>query len=74
MPEVCGDHGENEPTCDICDVGQCFSNLEWNGETGNHVQCEIDNPLCMHGMSDWLCMGPNHYPTTEQEMRGELWP
>ena len=38
--DLCGDHGENEPTCDICGVGECFSNLEWNGETGNHVECE----------------------------------
>lgn len=27
--------------------------------------------LCEHGMAQWLCMGPGHYPTDEQEMRGE---
>lgn len=32
---------------------------------------EIDNDICEHGMSAWLCMGPMHYPSTEQEMRGE---
>jgi hypothetical protein len=38
---VCGDHGVNEPTCDICGKGQCFTpEMEWNGETGNHVECE----------------------------------
>lgn len=37
----CGEHGQNEPTCDICGQGQCFTpDVEWNGETGNHVECE----------------------------------
>lgn len=31
---------------------------------------EIDNDICEHGMSAWLCMGPNHYPSREQEMEG----
>ena len=30
-----------------------------------------DEETCMHGMSAWLCMGPLHYPSYEQEMRGE---
>ena len=30
-----------------------------------------DEELCVHGMSAWLCMGPMHYPSSEQEMRGE---
>ncbi|MGH3999182.1 MAG: hypothetical protein ACRDTJ_17195 [Pseudonocardiaceae bacterium] len=29
------------------------------------------NPTCEHGLSAWLCMGPMHYPTREQEMAGE---
>ena len=38
---VCGDHGENEPTCDYCGRGQCFTpDLEWDGETGCHVECQ----------------------------------
>jgi len=33
---------------------------------------EMENEeTCMHGMSAWLCMGPMHYPSREQEMRGE---
>lgn len=31
---------------------------------------EIDNDICEHGMSAWLCMGPNHYPTMQDEMEG----
>lgn len=27
--------------------------------------------LCEHGMAAWLCMGPMHFPSAEQEMRGE---
>lgn len=26
------------------------------------------DPACEHGLSLRLCMGPNHYPTNEQEM------
>ena len=41
LQEECGEHGSNEPTCDICDRGQCFTeDMEWNGETGNHTECE----------------------------------
>lgn len=25
-------------------------------------------PTCEHGLSEILCMGPDHYPSTEQEM------
>jgi hypothetical protein len=32
-----------------------------------------DADTCMHGLSFWLCMGPNHYPSAEQEMRGEYY-
>lgn len=31
---------------------------------------EVDNDICEHGMSAWLCMGPNHYPTMDDEMNG----
>lgn len=31
---------------------------------------ETDNDICEHGMSAWLCMGPNHYPTMQDEMEG----
>lgn len=31
---------------------------------------EVDNDICEHGMSAWLCMGPNHYPTMQDEMEG----
>lgn len=34
----------------------------------------MGDEMCEHGLSAWLCMGPNHYPTDEQEMRGELYP
>ena len=26
--------------------------------------------ICEHGMSAWLCMGPNHYPSRDDEMNG----
>lgn len=29
-------------------------------------------PTCEHGMSLSLCMGPEHYPTREQEMMMEI--
>jgi hypothetical protein len=25
------------------------------------------NPLCEHGLSAWLCAGPQHYPYDEEE-------
>jgi len=31
---------------------------------------EIDNDICEHGLSLFLCMGPNHYPTRDDEMNG----
>ena len=31
---------------------------------------EVDNDICEHGMSAWLCMGPNHYPSRDDEMNG----
>ena len=31
---------------------------------------EVDNDICPHGMSAWLCMGPNHYPSRQDEMEG----
>lgn len=39
-------HGHNDggpcPTCDVCDRSQCSTeDMEWNGETGNHVACEV---------------------------------
>lgn len=30
----------------------------------------VFDDICEHGMSAWLCMGPNHYPSREQEMEG----
>lgn len=29
-----------------------------------------DEETCEHGMSAWLCMGPNHYPSRQDEMEG----
>jgi hypothetical protein len=29
-----------------------------------------DEETCMHGMSAWLCMGPNHYPSYQDEREG----
>ena len=29
-----------------------------------------EGDICEHGMSAWLCMGPNHYPTMQDEMEG----
>ena len=29
-----------------------------------------DEELCVHGMSAWLCMGPMHYPSMQDEMEG----
>lgn len=46
--EECGDHGANEPTCDVCGKGQCSTpDMEWNGETGNHASCES-------GQAGWI--------------------
>lgn len=28
---------------------------------------------CEHGLSAWLCSGPNHYGEPEDEMRDEGW-
>lgn len=40
----CGEHdgtGYPCPTCDICDRSMCSTeDMEWNGETGNHIECE----------------------------------
>jgi hypothetical protein len=33
------------------------------------AMAEIFYPTCEHGMSADLCMGPDHYPTREQEMQ-----
>jgi hypothetical protein len=42
---TCGEHAGSGwpcPTCDICGRSSCFTveTMEWNGETGNHVECE----------------------------------
>jgi hypothetical protein len=41
----CGEHPDPEwpcPTCDVCNRSQCHTeDMEWNGETGNHVACEV---------------------------------
>lgn len=29
-----------------------------------------ENQTCEHGMSAWLCMGPQHYPSRQDEMEG----
>lgn len=29
-----------------------------------------DEPTCIHGLSEWLCMGPQHYPSVQDEMDG----
>lgn len=29
-------------------------------------------PICEHGLSAHLCMGPDHYPTNEQEREMEI--
>lgn len=29
-----------------------------------------DDDICEHGLSAWLCMGPNHYPSMQDEMEG----
>ena len=36
-----------------------------------YMYSKVDNEdTCMHGMSAWLCMGPNHYPSRQDEMEG----
>ena len=30
----------------------------------------IEFDICEHGLSAWLCMGPNHYPSRDDEMNG----
>jgi hypothetical protein len=32
-----------------------------------------DEETCEHGMSAWLCMGPMHYPSRQDEMEGRYW-
>lgn len=41
------------------------------GQKAGEPMESLDEETCEHGLSAWLCMGPNHYPTAEQEMRGE---
>jgi len=31
---------------------------------------EQEHDTCEHGMSAWLCMGPNHFPSDRDEMEG----
>lgn len=40
-----------------------------NTEEGRWLE-GIEEELCEHGMSAWLCMGPNHYPSRQDEMEG----
>ena len=49
----------------ICNV--CNS---WDDDLQDGI-CAACNETCEHGMSAALCMGPDHYPSREQEMRGE---
>lgn len=35
------DYDDVQPICDICDHPQ-WREGEWNGETGNHVECEAN--------------------------------
>lgn len=41
------------PTCGICGAELCDAQDEWD-----HAE-----PDCEHGLSAWLCAGPQHYPT-----------
>ena len=34
---------------------------------------QSNEETCEHGLSSWLCMGPNHYPTRQDEMEGRYW-
>ena len=36
---------------------------------GNFTSTTFDE-VCEHGLSAWLCMGPNHYPSRQDEMEG----
>ena len=47
--------------CDICNA--------WDDDMQNGV-CSACSETCEHGMSAWLCMGPNHYPSRQDEMEG----
>ena len=42
----------------------CGITLDENG------YCSSCDALCEHGMSAWLCMGPQHYPSMQDEMEG----
>jgi len=41
---------------------------------GSHTESEcFCAEVCEHGMSAWLCMGPNHYPSRDDEMNGRYY-
>lgn len=61
----------------ITDEFPCESiDNDWRGLLRAHQMDNMEYPpdpeeeLCEHGMSHWLCMGPNHYPTMQDEMEG----
>jgi hypothetical protein len=33
---------------------------------------QIARETCEHGLAAWLCVGPTHYPTMEDEMLAEI--
>lgn len=43
------------------------------GQPDNCGDCNHTPVLCEHGLSLWLCMGPNHYPTMDDEMNGRYY-
>lgn len=63
-------------TCPECgdEAGVCEHRYGNNPtQTDTFVEDTIPNDICEHGMSAWLCMGPNHYPTMQDEMEGRYY-
>ena len=46
-----------ESTCAIQEIEDAPINFDQFPALGNYLY-----PRCEHGLSDWLCNGPSHYP------------
>lgn len=48
----------------------CGSTL--GGDRYDYLALEREQQ-CIHGLSAWLCMGPQHYPSRQDEMSGRYY-
>lgn len=63
----------------ITDEFDCQSvDNDWRGLLNARHMDTMEYPpdpegdICEHGMSAWLCMGPNHYPSRQDEIEGRF--